>query len=99
MRDSKTDVANSSALRVCCGVVGDDLVVRVGVDKYIEALAKPHARAMDFTGRPMKGFVYVWTTWIPDKIQSERLGEPRRRVPAIAACQVNGRFESIECGA
>jgi len=34
-------------------------MVRVGPDRYETALAQPHARAMDFTGKPMKGFVYV----------------------------------------
>ncbi|MBP6822228.1 MAG: TfoX/Sxy family protein [Acidobacteria bacterium] len=42
-----------------CGVVGDDLMVRVGPDAYAEALAEPDAREMDFTGRPMKGMIYV----------------------------------------
>ena len=42
-----------------CGVVGQDLMVRVGPDRYQEALAAPHARLMDFTGRPLKGMVYV----------------------------------------
>lgn len=44
---------------MCCGVVGDALMARVGPDLYEEALSRPHAREMDFTGRPMKGFVYV----------------------------------------
>ena len=44
---------------MCCGIVGQDLVVRVGADAYERALSRPHARAMDFTGRPMKGYVYV----------------------------------------
>lgn len=44
---------------MCCGVVGDDLVVRVGAEAYREALALPHAREMDFTGRPLTGLVYV----------------------------------------
>ena len=35
------------------------LMVRVGKDRYEEALSQPHARAMDFTGKPMKGFVFV----------------------------------------
>lgn len=42
-----------------CGVSGDELMVRVGPDAYEEALAQPHARQMDFTGKPLKGFVYV----------------------------------------
>jgi TfoX/Sxy family transcriptional regulator of competence genes len=44
---------------MCVGVVGDALMVRVGPDAYAEAIRRPHAREMDFTGRPMKGFVYV----------------------------------------
>ena len=42
-----------------CGIVGQDLMVRVGPDRHWEALAAPHARPMDFTGRPMNGMVYV----------------------------------------
>ncbi len=42
-----------------CGVVNDTLMVRVGPDLYAKALAKPHAREMNFTGKPLKGFVYV----------------------------------------
>lgn len=45
--------------KMACGVVGDALMVRVGPDAYEDALARPHARPMDFTGRPMKGLVYV----------------------------------------
>lgn len=44
---------------MCCGVVKDDLMVRVGPDQYEAALKKTHARPMDFTGRPMKGIIYV----------------------------------------
>lgn len=44
---------------MCCGVVKDELMVRVGPDRYEEALARPHARPMDFTGRPMKGMLFV----------------------------------------
>jgi TfoX/Sxy family transcriptional regulator of competence genes len=41
------------------GVTGTDLMVRVGPDAHAEALGLPHARPMDFTGRPMKGYVFV----------------------------------------
>ncbi len=44
---------------MACGVNGDDLMVRVGPDAYAERLARDHAREMDFTGRPLKGMVYV----------------------------------------
>ena len=43
------------------GISGDELMVRVGKDRYDDAMAQPHAREMDFTGRSLKGFVYVGT--------------------------------------
>lgn len=42
-----------------CGVLQDSLMARVGPDNYQASLARPHVREMDFTGRPMKGYVYV----------------------------------------
>ena len=44
------------------GIVGKDLMVRVGPDAYESALARPHVRPMDFTGRPLTGYVYVGAT-------------------------------------
>jgi TfoX/Sxy family transcriptional regulator of competence genes len=44
---------------MCCGVVNDTLMARAGPDQYEAALKKAHARKMDFTGKPLKGFVYV----------------------------------------
>ena len=44
---------------MCCGVVGEELMARVGPDQYEAALRQPHARKMDFTGKPLTGFVYV----------------------------------------
>ncbi len=44
---------------MCVGVSGDEMMVRVGPDAYSDALAQPHAREMDFTGKPLRGFVYV----------------------------------------
>ena len=41
------------------GIVGSELMVRVGPDAHAAALAERHAREMDFTGRSMKGMVYV----------------------------------------
>ncbi len=42
-----------------CGVNGNDLMVRVGPEQFSALLKRPHAREMDFTGRPMKGFLFV----------------------------------------
>jgi TfoX/Sxy family transcriptional regulator of competence genes len=44
---------------MCCGIVGEELMVRVGPEQYAAALAQPHAPEMDFTGRPMRGMVMV----------------------------------------
>ena len=41
------------------GVIGNDLIVRVGADRYNEELVKPGARPFDFTGREMTGWLYV----------------------------------------
>ncbi len=41
------------------GVMGNEVIVRVGADRYEDAQELPHAREMDFTGRPMRGFVVV----------------------------------------
>jgi len=54
------------------GVMGDEIIVRVGAERYEDALKQPHAREMDFTGRPMRGFVVVASEGIAS---DERLDE------------------------
>lgn len=44
---------------MCCGIVGEELMVRVGPDLYQSSLAQPHTRVMDFTGKTLQGMVYV----------------------------------------
>ena len=41
------------------GIVGDALMARVGPELYEAALRMEHVREMDFTGKPMNGYVYV----------------------------------------
>lgn len=48
------------------GVMGDELMVRVGKDGHAEAIGQPHARVMDFTGRPMRSMVVVAPTGFDD---------------------------------
>ena len=48
-----------AAGNMACGIVGDELMVRVGPARYADALARRHVREMDFTGRPLTGYVYV----------------------------------------
>jgi TfoX/Sxy family transcriptional regulator of competence genes len=45
--------------KMCCGITATDFMVRVGTAAYEDALGQPHARPMDFTGRPLTGMVYV----------------------------------------
>jgi TfoX/Sxy family transcriptional regulator of competence genes len=45
--------------QMCCGVLRDELVVRVGAERLDDALGQPHVRPMDFTGRRSTGMVYV----------------------------------------
>jgi TfoX/Sxy family transcriptional regulator of competence genes len=44
---------------MCFGIEGQNLMVRVGADQYEQALSQTHTRPMDFTGRAMRGYVYV----------------------------------------
>ena len=45
--------------KMCCGVEKNRLVVRVGPKKYDTLLTRQHVRPMDFTGKPLTGFIYV----------------------------------------
>lgn len=49
------------------GVVGDELMVRVGPEQHDDAITKPGARVMDFTKKPMRGFLYVGAEGIKTK--------------------------------
>jgi TfoX/Sxy family transcriptional regulator of competence genes len=44
---------------MACGVIREDLIVRVGAENYTEALLKPHVELFDMTGRAMTGWVVV----------------------------------------
>ena len=44
---------------MCCGIVGDTLMARVGPEQYEACLSESHVREMDFTGKALKGMVYV----------------------------------------
>ena len=45
--------------KMCLGVEQDRLMVRLSPDRYDEAMEKEGCRPMDFTGKAMKGFVFV----------------------------------------
>jgi TfoX/Sxy family transcriptional regulator of competence genes len=71
------------------GISGSELMARVGVERYQDALALPHVRQMDFTGRPMKGYVYIapgladdqnlkaWVSWCASHVASLPAKRPK----------------------
>ena len=62
-----------------CGVLGEDLMVRLSADAADAALDEPNTRPMDFTGRPLTGFLYV----SPEGTAED--GDLRRWVAAASA--------------
>jgi TfoX/Sxy family transcriptional regulator of competence genes len=44
---------------MCCGIVGEELMLRLGNAAAAEALSHQHTRRMDFTGKPMRSMLYV----------------------------------------
>lgn len=45
--------------QMCCGVLKNDLVLRLTEEQAAAALHQPHTRIMDFSGKPMKSMIYV----------------------------------------
>jgi TfoX/Sxy family transcriptional regulator of competence genes len=45
--------------KMCAGIIQDELMVRIGEKKYDESLKMKGCKEMNFTGRPMKGYVYL----------------------------------------
>lgn len=45
--------------KMCVGIIKDELMVRIGEEKYTKALKMKGCKEMNFTGRPMKGYVYL----------------------------------------
>lgn len=75
-------------------------MARVGVEKYQDALALPHVREMNFTGKPMRGYVYIdppglaedrdlaaWVSWCAGHVAGlpERTSSGKLRLPAATA--------------
>ena len=54
---------------MACGVLGDEVIVRMSADESERALAEPGTRRFDFTGRSMRGFVVVGGRSIEDDAQ------------------------------
>ncbi len=72
---------------MCVGLTGDSLILRVGLDAYDEALAAPHARPFDLTGKALRGWVMVDSsgvardedlrTWVDQAVQFVKTLPPK----------------------
>jgi TfoX/Sxy family transcriptional regulator of competence genes len=51
---------------MACGVLKEDLIVRLGDEEGEKALAEDGVRPFDFTGKPMKGIVYISSERLSD---------------------------------
>jgi len=58
--------------KMVCGVEKTNLMVRVGPERYDEAMTHPGARPMDFTGRVMRGFLFVDGSAVRDRRALQR---------------------------
>lgn len=50
------------------GVLNDDAVFRIGPEQYEKAITHEHVRPMDFTGKPMVGYIYVSADEVDDDV-------------------------------
>ena len=57
--------------KMCVGVEKERLMIRLDPEKYEELLEKPGCTPMDFSGKPMKGFVFVSEDVLHTKNQLE----------------------------
>ena len=81
--------------RMCCGIVGQDLMVRILEVEMPSVMRQRHVRPMDFTGRPLRGFVYVapaglstaraLKTWIDRGLRFASSAEAPQRARASSA--------------
>ncbi len=53
--------------KMCIGIIKDDMMCRIDPEAYESALEKPGCREMDFTGRPMKGWIMIDDTGMRTK--------------------------------
>ncbi|MDH4303538.1 MAG: TfoX/Sxy family protein [Nitrospira sp.] len=74
---------------MCCGVEKDRLMVRVIPDRYDRLLERPQAREMDFTGKPLTGFLFInlpgyrtaagLTRWLDEAVECAKSQLPKKK--------------------
>lgn len=80
--------------RMCCGIEKDRLMVRVLPERYDALLKKPHAHKMDFTGKSLKGFLFIseagyrtasgLASWLDQAIECAKSKPPKKKKVKIA---------------
>lgn len=88
------------------GIAKNQLMVRVLNDKYEEYLKKPHVRLMDFTGRPLKGFLYIdadgfktekqLSAWIDAGIEYVIKSPPKKPKKKVAKKKIPGELSKLQ---
>jgi len=71
------------------GPANDDLMIRVGPEMYESMRSRPHARPMDFTGKPLTGFLFVDSggtrsnadlkRWIAKAVEFAKASPPKQK--------------------
>jgi len=77
------------------GIVGGELMLRLGEAGAEAALRREHVRAMDFTGRHMKAMVFVQPARFEEDTLSEWAGKRSNCEPSLtgyAISSVSARF-------
>ena len=74
---------------MCCGIEKDRLMVRVASERYETLLKKPHACEMDFTGKPLKGFLFIseagyrtaagLARWLDEAVECAKSKPPKKK--------------------
>jgi TfoX/Sxy family transcriptional regulator of competence genes len=75
--------------KMCVGIVREDLMARIDPAAYEAALIRKGCREMDFTGKPMKGFVFIsadgtkrkadWDYWIGLALEFNKKAKASKR--------------------
>lgn len=91
--------------KMVCGVLGKRLVVRIDPSDCERMLGQPFVSPMDFTGRPMAGFIYVASAglasfesldrWIRIGLKegmrrNKGVSKPRKRSASVLKRRVHG---------
>ena len=85
--------------QMCCGVLKNDLVLRLTPEQADTALRQPHTRPMDFTGKPMKSMIYVTPlgtdadqaleAWVGSAVRLARTASGKKSGPGLGRANRN----------